>query len=202
MSFLKLNNLLCAFCNREIDIGIVFNYFGVENLVLQLFSKIEIYSLALHLLLEILLLRYHQQRKSMDVFKFRKFISGSLVFWFFGSLVHLGFTKLPLKKKNLFWLVGAVKYYFANLSINECSISKRYITLHINGWQQPVESVRDLGGRLVVGWSGSRTDQRQPEAATVSYSKASHGERCKTGSWRFFWGVTFLSCYFFKSNRT
>ena len=90
----------------------------------------------------------------MDVFKFRKFISGSLVFWFFGSLVHLGFTKLPLKKKNLFWLVGAVKYYFANLSINECSISKRYITLHINGWQQPVESVRDLGGRLVVGWSG------------------------------------------------
>ena len=179
LSFLKLNNLLCAFCNREIDIGIVFNYFGVENLVLQLFSKIEIYSLALHLLLEILLLRYHQQRKSMDVFKFRKFISGSLVLWFSGSS---WFYKTAFKEKNLFWLVGAVKYYFANLSINECSISKRYITLHINGWQQPVESVRDLGGRLVVGWSGSRTDQRQPEAATVSYSKASHGERCKTGS--------------------
>ena len=131
--------------------------------------------------------------------KVHLWFSGFLVLWFSGSS---WFYKTAFKEKNLFWLVGAVKYYFANLSINECSISKRYITLHINGWQQPVESVRDLGGRLVVGWSGSRTDQRQPEAATVSYSKASHGERCKTGSWRFFWDVTFLSCSFFKSNRT
>ena len=93
-------NCLQLFCGWKFGLSIVFNNFAVENLVLQLFSKIEIYSLALHLLLEILLLRYHQQRKSMDVFKFRKFISGSLVFWFFGSLVHLGFTKLPLKKKT------------------------------------------------------------------------------------------------------
>ena len=126
--------------------------------------------------------------------------SSSLVLWFSGSLVLWFILVLQnaFKEKNLFWLVGAVKYYFANLSINECSISKRYITLHINGWQQPVESVRDLGGRLVVGWSGSRTDQRQPEAATLSYSKASHGERCKLGSWPFFCDVTFFILLFLK----